>query len=140
MSANKIKAWDLEIALQDCMSMFQNQEEFKNLLVVRDRVLADYFKTRRELVKLEAEQEALTEILAWRQNDENFEMREVYEARLVKVSELASKFEQEENRLKQEAIDNFVELNDEEFQTFTLVNSWSYLSNRNRTQFYQSNK
>ena len=108
---------------------------YTTLQQLNRRANEEYFTTRNILARRSTELENVEEILDFALMEDDVEAISFYQSRKaqldIQVAELDAKMDEVRAKMKTE----YVELTDEEFQVFALVNDWSYLGGRNRTEF-----
>lgn len=131
----KVLLNDINIVEEDCLTARRANEVYTALQQLNRRANEEYFTTRNILARRSTELENVEEILDFALMEDDVEAISFYQSRKaqldIQVAELDAKMDDVRAKMKTE----YVELTDEEFQVFTLVNDWSYLRGRNRTEF-----
>ena len=131
----KVLLNDINIVEEDCLTARRANEVYTTLQQLNRRANEEYFTTRNILARRSTELENVEEILDFALMEDDVEAISFYQSRKaqldIQVAELDAKMDEVRAKMKTE----YVELTDEEFQVFTLVNDWSYLGGRNRTGF-----
>lgn len=131
----KVLLNDINIVEEDCLTARRANEVYTALQQLNRRANEEYFTTRNILARRSTELENVEEILDFALMEDDVEAISFYQSRKaqldIQVAELDAKMDEVRAKMKTE----YVELTDEEFQVFTLVNDWSYLRGRNRTGF-----
>ena len=131
----KVLLNDIDIAENDCLTARSDNEVYLKLQQLNRRINHEYFKIREALGRRSLEIDNVEEILDYALMEQDIEAINFYQTRKsqleITLNELNEKFDDIKINMQTE----YVELTEEEFQIFKQVNDWSYLGNRNRTNF-----
>lgn len=131
----KVLLNDIDIAENDCLTARRDSEIYLKLQQLNRRINREYFEIREVLGRRSLEVDNVEEILDYALVEQDVEAINFYQTRKsqleIILNELNEKFEDIKINMQTE----YVELTEEEFQIFKQVNDWSYLGDRNRTNF-----
>lgn len=131
----KVLLNDIDIAEFDCVTARRNSETYLKLQQLNRRLNNEYFTTKYALQRRSLEIDNVEEILDYALMEQDIGAINFYQTRKsqleITLNELNEKFDDIKINMQTE----YVELTEEEFQIFKQVNDWSYLGDRNRTNF-----
>lgn len=131
----KILLNDIDIAEFDCVTSCRNNETYLKLQQLNRRLNNEYFTTKYALQRRSLEIDNVEEILDYALMEQDIEAINFYQSRKSQLEIILNELNEQFDAIKINMQTEYVELTEEEFQIFKQVNDWSYLGNRNRTNF-----
>jgi hypothetical protein len=134
----KILLNDIDIAEFDCVTSCRNNETYLKLQQLNRRLNNEYFTTKYALQRRSLEIDNVEEILDYALMEQDIEAINFYQSRKSQLEIILNELNEQFDDIKSNMKTEYAELTEEEFQIFKQVNDWSYLGERNRTDFYKS--
>ena len=131
----KILLNDIDIAEFDCVTSCRNNETYLKLQQLNRRLNNEYFTTKYALQRRSLEIDNVEEILDYALMEQDIEAINFYQSRKSQLEIILNELNEQFDAIKINMQTEYVELTEEEFQIFKQVNDWSYLGDRNRTNF-----
>lgn len=133
----KILLNDIDIAEFDCVTARRNSKTYLKLQQLNRRLNNEYFTTKYALQRRSLEIDNVEEILDYALMEQDIEAINFYQSRKSQLEIILNELNEQFDDIKSNMKTEYAELTEEEFQIFKQVNDWSYLGERNRTDFYQ---
>ena len=137
----KLRAFDLMIAIDDCLQSYRQTNSFELVNAKYREVFKDYLHARCRRNALGIEAENIEQIIEWYNacdDDRDAQVlggyRDRYQQVLVLIDEANAEFRAIEEAMK----DVEVELDEETSNAFIQVNDWSYRGAKNRTFYFKN--
>lgn len=134
----KVLLNDIDIAEFDCVTSCRNNETYLKLQQLNRHINREYFEIREVLGRRSLEIDNVEEILDYALMEQDVEAINFYQTRKSQLEIILNELNERFDDIKINMQTEYVELTEEEFQIFKQVNDWSYLGERNRTDFYKS--
>ena len=131
----KVLLSDIDIAENDCLTARRDGEVYLKLQQLNRRINREYFEIREMLGRRSLEIDNVEEILDYALVEQDVEAINFYQTRKSQIEIILNELNEKFDAIKINMQTEYVELTEEEFQIFKQVNDWSYLGDRNRTNF-----
>ena len=131
----KVLLNDIDIAENDCLTARSDNEVYLKLRQLNRRINREYFEIREVLGRRSLEIDNIEEILDYALVEQDVEAINFYQTRKSQLEIVLNELNEKFDDIKINMQTKYVELTEEEFQIFKQVNDWSYLGDRNRTNF-----
>lgn len=131
----KVLLSDIDIAENDCLTARRDGEVYLKLQQLNRRINREYFEIREMLGRRSLEIDNVEEILDYALVEQDVEAINFYQTRKFQIEIILNELNEKFDAIKINMQTEYVELTEEEFQIFKQVNDWSYLGDRNRTNF-----
>lgn len=131
----KVLLNDIDIAENDCLTARRDSEVYVKLQQLNRHINREYFEIREALGRRSLEIDNVEEILDYALVEQDVEAINFYQMRKSQLEIILNELNEKFDDIKINMQTEYVELTEEEFQIFKQVNDWSYLGDKNRTNF-----